>query len=427
MKGLIVAWQSMQRILQMQHTLKQLVPLAILAGLLALGSTVNLCHAPNNPGAGLFQQEGHPQFAPKWTPDGNYIVFGDQSPRHLYLARIDGTKVERIAGGRGEYEIYYSPDISPDGSRIVYATARYPGERGRSLEIETADLDGSNRRDREDKRIIGKSPVWSPDGSRIAFIYPSNGHSVMAADGSEQRTVFGPEYYGQHFELGQNITGGYPKSYSPPAWSSDGTKLALAVHFSSVHNPSGDRDSWRAIYTVGADGTGLALLYASPTSWYGPRTSPAWSPDGRRLAFMLDSISTDNSGRVRNVYTIGVDGSELRKIAEVIIGSQPGGSLSWSPDGTEILFTVAATYGSLPGAVYIARADGSGLRRVGAGDYASWSPDGSRIAVIERLSNYYLSTRPPEGPDALLLVTQDQDGNFKFSNPNQRCILWICW
>ena len=141
---------------------------------------------------------------------------------------------------------------------------------------------------------------------------------------------------------------------------------------------------------------------------------------------MLDGTSADNSGRVRNVYTIGVDGSEPRKITEVSLRSQPGGSLSWSPDGTEILFTVATTYKAPPGAVYIARADGSGLRRVGAGDYASWSPDGSRIAVIERSSKYYLSTRPPEGPDALLLVTQDQDGNFKASNPNQRCILWIC-
>lgn len=411
----------------MQFTLKQLVPMAMLAGLLVLGSTVSLCGDPNNPGESWFQQEGHPQFTPKWTPDGNHIVFSDQSPRHLYLARIDGTKVEKIAGGRGEYEIYYSPDISPDGSRIVYGTARYPGERARSLEIETADLDGSNRRDREDKRIIGESPVWSPDGSRIAFIYPSNGHSVMAADGSEQRTVFGPEYFGQPFELGQNINGIYPRSYSPPAWSPDGTKLALAVHFHAVNNPSGDRDRWRAIYTVGADGTGLALLYTSPTFWIGPRTSPAWSPDGRRLAFILDGASTDKSGRVRNVYTIGVDGSELRRIAEVSLRSQPGGSLSWSPNGTEILFTVATTYRAPPGAVYIARADGSGLRRVGAGDYASWSPDGSRIAVIERLSNYYLSIRPPEGPDALLLVTQDQDGNFKAGNPNQRCILWICW
>ena len=56
---------------------------------------------------------------------------------------------------------------------------------------------------------------------------------------------------------------------------------------------------------------------------------------------MLDGTSTDNSGRVRKVYTIGVDGSELRKIAEVSLWSQPGGSLSWSPDGTEILFTMA--------------------------------------------------------------------------------------
>ena len=141
---------------------------------------------------------------------------------------------------------------------------------------------------------------------------------------------------------------------------------------------------------------------------------------------MLDGTTTLK----RELYTIGVDGSELRKIAEVgnLNGERFGtdGSLSWSPNGTEILFTVASGSGSPPGDVYIARADGSGLRRVGAGDYASWSPDGSRIAVIERLSNY-LSTRPPEGPDALVLVTQDQDGNFKASNPDQRCILWICW
>ena len=80
MKDMTGARNPLRRILHMQLTLKQSVPLAILAGLLALGSTVNLCHDPNNPGAGWFQREGHPQFTPKWTPDGNHIVFSDQSP-----------------------------------------------------------------------------------------------------------------------------------------------------------------------------------------------------------------------------------------------------------------------------------------------------------------------------------------------------------
>ena len=72
--------------------------------------------------------QANPRFAPQWSADGAHIVFiyrerGDDGS--TYLARSDGSSVRRISEGEGGYDVDYSPDISPDGSSIVYATARH--------------------------------------------------------------------------------------------------------------------------------------------------------------------------------------------------------------------------------------------------------------------------------------------------------------
>ena len=371
-------------------------------------------------------------------------MFADRDPGDIYLVRAGGSELKRVSADSGEWEINYWPDISPDGSRAVYATTRYRWVGGpfgiRNFEIETANLDGSDPLRLTDNGWHDIAPSWAPDGSQIAFVGFAGGKFagelyVVAADGSERNTVFdtrNPDTAA--IDLGNGAVAAGLFINTSPVWSPDGITLALVVGGSVsasagtwVYGPTGHY-CFRsmALYTIKSDGTGLTPLNASPTQGYGPRTPPAWSLDGQRLAFMLDGTTTLK----RELYTIGVDGSELRKIAEVgnLNGERFGtdGSLSWSPNGTEILFTVASGSGSQTGDVYIAWADRSELQRVGPGTYASWSPDGSRIAVIERFPNHYLSTMAPDGSDAMSLVTRDQDGNLKASNPNPRCFLWFC-
>ena len=105
--------------------------------------------------------------------------------------------------------------------------------------------------------------------------------------------------------------------------------------------------------------------------------STAWSPDGRRVAF-VDGYST--------VYVINADGSGLRRLAQ---GGELFG-LRWSPDGRKILLSCLKCAGDSTsrfksqfsgwGAVYVMNADGSGIRSLGSGARPEWSPDGRKIA-----------------------------------------------
>ncbi len=64
--------------------------------------------------------------------------------------------------------------------------------------------------------------------------------------------------------------------------------------------------------------------------------------------------------------------------------------------------------------------------------YASWSPDGSEIAVAYETPNgapsVYLAVIAPDGSDTRLLVIKEENGDLTAARPgNKRCLLWICW
>ena len=145
----------------------------------------------------------------------------------------------------------------------------------------------------------------------------------------------------------------------------------------------------QTIYAAGADGTGLHAVTRG--------FAPAWSPDGRRLAFVRES------GRNADVYVADAGGRSLRRLTRA-----PSAELSpsWFPDGKRIAL---ASNRSGRFAIYVMRADGTGLRRVaprrdGQGDAhsPSWSPDGRSIAFSS-------SHATPENPE-IYAVRPDGSG-----------------
>lgn len=250
-------------------------------------------------------------------------------------------------------------------------------------------------------------PYWTPDSSHILFGHAGRIYIVDAA-GSYLRSISGPfdeaSVYSQTAEL----------DFSP-SLSPDGNSVA----YTTLRYAAGELyEHTYEIATQPIDGSDRQRL--TRNDWHD--VSPAWSPDGSRIAF----ISTrDGTSRV---FTIAPDGKDERNIAPSI--SAQTDAPVWSPDGSRVAFVGVElettdvdwldTYHSHATptprvsrrtirreAVYVVKADGSGLAklewsdspyseprtRVGVNDLNSpeegvgpfrWSPDGSQVAFVAR-------------------------------------------
>jgi Tol biopolymer transport system component len=155
----------------------------------------------------------------------------------------------------------------------------------------------------------------------------------------------------------QELTGGAARD-TGPAWSPDGSKIA----FSRGINPG-------AIYTMNADGTGLALVSQNAIGI--DDYAPSWSPDGTKIAF--SSYRTGHS----EIWAMNLDGSGATVLTD---SKSTDTDPSWSPDGEQIAFT-STRDGNWE--IYVMNADGSNETRLTASpanDFTpKWTADGSRI------------------------------------------------
>ena len=363
-----------------------------------------------------------PQFL-HWVPGDSLLVFDfDQD---IWAVSTDGTELRRIvdpnpsspSGPLAHPSMYgFSADVSPDGSRIVYSSCEFPvGDLpsryivkdpgllvGTGYEIGVIDIDGTGQVRLTKNGDFDSLPVWSPDGTQIAFVGHNSmfftGHDselfTMSAEGSRRQSLFSWSSWPPPPGV----------AYYPPAWSPDGQSLAVIARRGYKY--------WSTVlYTIGADGSDAREVVDTR----GIQNTPAWSPDGEHLAFAILSVEEETIDIAPSgVYVMRTDGTDLRQIA----GGQIR-DLTWSPDGSEILF--------VSDGVYLVGADGSDLRELGPGArtvaplLAVWSPDGSRIAVLGDIGQddrqVVLLTMDRDGTDQHILVREEGKGILRARRP----------
>jgi Tol biopolymer transport system component len=233
---------------------------------------------------------------------------------------------------------------------------------------------------------IDTGPAVASDG-RIAFLSSRGGTNdlyLMNGDGSNVRRVTNGAVDDSGIALAEDL------AWSQASWSPRGDRIAFDGKYSASDPTCLQHCAGWDVLVVGSDGSGLRRIAVGARA-------PAWSPDGRRLAY---ESGVDPYYAAGSVTISRLDGTGSVQVKAGNSDSDVGPV--WSPDGTEIAFQ-AASQARLW--IYTVRADGTRKRRLTTGHNPTWSPDGRRLAFID---NYELITIDRNGKGKRRLSRQGE-------------------
>lgn len=273
-----------------------------------------------------FTADGHSDGEPRWSPDGKTISFvsdRDKPKSQIYLISADGGEARPLT--KMEEGSFQGLAWSPDGTRIAFLYRMTPPDRRKEA-----------RKEREEKELsspvrVHKKLFYRLDGFGYFDDAFYNLHVVDVATGETKQIVDTPHNVGA------------------PTWSPDGKTIGFTANLKDDDDLKGMFDN---VWTVPAAGGSLTQIPAPE----GPKGALSWSPDGASLAFVGHTDPDDTwGGRNERILVIPTSGSteakDLTGASDMAVGYNTmsdmhdtgvGSLLLWAPDSRSIYTAISS-------------------------------------------------------------------------------------
>jgi eukaryotic-like serine/threonine-protein kinase len=358
----------------------------------------------------LTDDQGNEQW-PAWSPDGRQIAFIRSTADRcgIFSMPVGGGPEHKLRDLR--FDRYYALAWSPDGRSIAYAE-RHTAHDPYSLFLLSIDTLVPRRLTAPQPGNLGDLRfAFSPDGSMLAVIrleQTISVHLVSVETGADRIVLNGQQEWfgsvvwaadGRHLILSGDQQG-VRRLWRLPTTGGALEELAIAgedSYFPSVSPRSGRLAFVREFHDWDLSRVSLGnRVVHTPVAF--PSSArldldPAFSPDGRKLAFV-----SERSGS-RELWVSNADGTHAVQLTS--LGWQKVGQPSWSPDGRFLAF-----HGS--GILVIPSAGGSAHRVADDGGWPSWSADGRWIYFRRDLGGAFHVWKVPAagGPATQAIATE---------------------
>ena len=366
---------------------------------------------------------------PVFSPDGSKVAYysaasnlvaGDTNGGYDVfvkdLATGSVTRVSVDASGTEGNSASYLPVFSPDGSKIAFtsnASNLVAGDSNGKADVFVKDLvTGAVTRVSVDAvgtegNAESSQAVFSPDGSKIAFV--SKATSLAPGGVSGKSDIFVKDLTSGALTRVTVATAGIDfTGSSDPVFSPDGSKIAF--YSDTTNLVAGDTNHSHDIFVKDLTSGVVTRVSVSATSAQanGNSFSPVFSPDGSKIAFQsaaTNLVAGDTNGGLSDIYVKDLTSGAITRVSVSAAGVQSNsGSFEavFSPDGSKITFDSDAsnlvagdTNGKfdvfvkdlVTGAVTRVSLDAAGAQGNSGSFLPVFSPDGSTIAFFSNASN----------------------------------------